>query len=510
MIVVTTIQQALRPFLVMCFIVGLGFYPGKQPRIWWTAYLSILYSLTLWFTYAYLFYYIIILFKIEILFRTSVVIIVTEINIFTLVVSVIMSFYHRKRFATCLKKLAAVDDTLEELGTPKMYRKIYIWSKRVVIVWIMYSMTVNVYESLLWQNLNETVSWGLYLPYILNHSLHINTLVDLLFTFILWYIGTRFDKISEHIRYLSVREERGLKCTWKKPVVGLHRYIMCTDNHKQILWISMHLHLELCHLARELNSIFGTQITFEMASYLLYLTALCYYLCLMLIRKQSDEEIHSLTHRIARVSVIMIDTVEKALSPIFLAASFLGFGIFRYPLNQPRYRLSIFYILTVWSVYAYVLYYMMTYLFLKGVYTGLITFGMTVNLLAAITSIIITICKYEKYRQYTRKLDLVDDTLEELGIPKKYYKIRNLTRKALIMWFLMICITWTLDSLVCIGMLHDTRAIFMPFVASYSIHVNSITDITFILLLRYIGDRLDKINDHIKQLSETEDCGLRC
>ncbi|XP_071632178.1 putative gustatory receptor 28b [Temnothorax longispinosus] len=206
----------------------------------------------------------------------------------------------------------------------------------------------------------------------------------------------------------------------------------------------------------------------------------------------------------------MIDTVEKALSPIFLAASFLGFGILRYPLNQPRYRLSIFYILTVWSVYAYVLYYTMTYLFLEGVYTEFITFGMTVNLLAAITSIIITNCKYEKYRQYTRKLDLVDDTLEELGIPKEYYKMRNLTRKALIMWFLMICITWTFDSLVCIGMFHDTRAIFMPFITSYSIHVNSITDITFILLLRHIGDRLDKINNHIKQLSETEDCGLRC
>ncbi|XP_071638310.1 uncharacterized protein [Temnothorax longispinosus] len=207
----------------------------------------------------------------------------------------------------------------------------------------------------------------------------------------------------------------------------------------------------------------------------------------------------------------MIDTTEKALSPISLAASFLGFGILRYPLNQPRYRLSIFYILTVWSVYAYVLYYTTTYLFLKGVYTGLIAaFGVTVNLLTAITSIIITICEYEKYRQYTRKLDLVDDTLEELGIPKEYHKMRNLTRKALIIWFLMICVTWTSDSLVCIGIFHDTRAIFLLFVMSYSMYVNSITDITFILFLRHIGASLDKINDHIKQLSETEDCGLRC
>ncbi|XP_071632090.1 putative gustatory receptor 28b [Temnothorax longispinosus] len=177
----------------------------------------------------------------------------------------------------------------------------------------------------------------------------------------------------------------------------------------------------------------------------------------------------------------MIDSIEKALSPISLAASFLGFGILRYPLNhQSRYRLSIFYILTVWSVYALI-------------------------------SIIITICEHEKYWQHIRKLDLVDDTLEELGIPKEYRKMRNLTRKALITWFLMICATWTLDSLVCIGILHDTRTIFIPFVTTYTVYVNSITDITFILLLRHIGDRLDKINDHIiNQLSETEDCGLRC
>lgn len=94
--VVTTVQQALRSFFVICFIVGLGFYPKKQPRIWWMTYLSIIYSLTIWFIYAYFFYYIIILFKLETLFRGSTVLIVTEINIFTLIVSVIMSFYHQK------------------------------------------------------------------------------------------------------------------------------------------------------------------------------------------------------------------------------------------------------------------------------------------------------------------------------------------------------------------------------------------------------------------------------
>lgn len=56
-----------------------------------------------------------------------------------------------------------------------------------------------------------------------------------------------------------------------------------------------HLHLELCHLARELNVIFGMQIIFEMASYFVYLTVLCYYFCMRLMWKHSslEEEMYS-------------------------------------------------------------------------------------------------------------------------------------------------------------------------------------------------------------------------
>lgn len=48
---------------------------------------------------------------------------------------------------------------------------------------------------------------------------------------------------------------------------------------------SRHLHLELCRIARELNSIFGIQMTFELASCFLYLTGLCHHLCKMIMRE---------------------------------------------------------------------------------------------------------------------------------------------------------------------------------------------------------------------------------
>ncbi|XP_071632445.1 putative gustatory receptor 28b isoform X1 [Temnothorax longispinosus] len=280
---VTTIQQVLHPFFILCFITGLDFYPRKQPRIQWTVNLSILYSLTIWFAYIYVLYFIIIGFR-GIISTSGKII--HEISTFTTIVSAIMSHYHQKRFTICLKKLAIVDDSLEELGTPKMYQKMHMWSKIVIIGWLVLSLFTNFYDSLWWLK----KSGNAYVSYALNHSIHINTLVDLLFISILWYVGTRFDKVNEHMQYLLVREEHGLRCTWEKPDVIVHRYILYTDNYKRTLWILMHVHLELCRLARELNMIFGMQMTLEMTSCFLYLTGLCHWLCQMVMREYNDEE----------------------------------------------------------------------------------------------------------------------------------------------------------------------------------------------------------------------------
>jgi len=44
----------------------------------------------------------------------------------------------------------------------------------------------------------------------------------------------------------------------------------------RFLFFHRHLHLELCQIAHELNSIFAIQITLGMAVYLLYLIQLCH------------------------------------------------------------------------------------------------------------------------------------------------------------------------------------------------------------------------------------------
>jgi len=81
-----------------------------------------------------------------------------------------------------------VDDTLEKLGTPKMYKKLHMRSKQVIICWIVYSFTLNLIDTIWWLSLEETASFGLYIAHIVNHGFHINVFVDMLFIFFLWFV----------------------------------------------------------------------------------------------------------------------------------------------------------------------------------------------------------------------------------------------------------------------------------------------------------------------------------
>lgn len=93
-----TIQQVLRPFFVICFVMGVGFYLTKQekPRIRWSTYLSILYFFIIWFIYAYIFYYTITLFTWKFLFGSDIGIVLINIDIFITAISVFRNFYYQK------------------------------------------------------------------------------------------------------------------------------------------------------------------------------------------------------------------------------------------------------------------------------------------------------------------------------------------------------------------------------------------------------------------------------
>lgn len=51
------------------------------------------------------------------------------------------------------------------------------------------------------------------------------------------YIGTRFDKLNDHIQCLLLKEQHEFKHIWKTSVIP--RYFLHRHNYKRILWTLM-------------------------------------------------------------------------------------------------------------------------------------------------------------------------------------------------------------------------------------------------------------------------------
>lgn len=84
---------------------GLGFFPRKRSKIRWIDHLNILYSVTFWLAYTYLIFYLRNYFTEKIFFDSIAMELCEESNFLLSIVSVIMSFYHRKVFLVrqCVK-----------------------------------------------------------------------------------------------------------------------------------------------------------------------------------------------------------------------------------------------------------------------------------------------------------------------------------------------------------------------------------------------------------------------
>ena len=83
-----------------------------------------------------------------------------------------------------IKRLAAIDDTLEELGTLKIYRKLHIRIKRILIGWLVYTQVANISDTI-WFSYKIGSQWCV--PYIANH-LQNAMFIDLAFITCLWFV----------------------------------------------------------------------------------------------------------------------------------------------------------------------------------------------------------------------------------------------------------------------------------------------------------------------------------
>nr|XP_012229367.1 PREDICTED: uncharacterized protein LOC105676208 [Linepithema humile] len=78
------------------------------------------------------------------------------------------------------------------------------------------------------------------------------------------YIGSRFEHINQHIQALIQKKKRYVRQAWATFTSSLiHRHMAGTEISQQIIWILMHIHLELCSISQDLNMIFGLQMLMQ-------------------------------------------------------------------------------------------------------------------------------------------------------------------------------------------------------------------------------------------------------
>ncbi|KYN35373.1 hypothetical protein ALC56_10288 [Trachymyrmex septentrionalis] len=128
----------------------------------------------------------------------------------------------------------------------------------------------------------------------------------------------------------------------------------------------------------------------------------------------------------------MTETLEKALAPLLIIGSFCNLCMIEYPRGQSRAYLSYLYALAKWGSLIYFYYYpnLLSY-WRKNDMKIYIT---DISPLVTITLILISFSHFKELKMCLRKLAIVDDSLEVLGVPKKYQRLRN--------WIIRIIVGW--------------------------------------------------------------------
>ncbi|XP_014481747.1 PREDICTED: uncharacterized protein LOC106748065, partial [Dinoponera quadriceps] len=233
----------------------------------------------------------------------------------------------------------------------------------------------------------------------------------------------------------------------------------------------------------------------------------------------------------------MVKTVQAALSPLLVVGAFCGLCVFEFPLGRPRPYLTCLYFLVTWSIYAYIVYYLIDIAQEQIIFLSWTNLTITIS---SFVSMLVNIFRCKELKKCLRKLSIVDDTLEVLGTPKEY--------RPLYKWMIGVIITWSLFSIVddtlevlgtpkeyrplykwmigviitwCVtanllnvldilwqhskgtkGKRFDVVRICTPLVENHLLHLGNINGVMLGTVLGYTASRFERVNKHIYNLLE--------
>ncbi|KYN21161.1 hypothetical protein ALC57_06471 [Trachymyrmex cornetzi] len=181
-------------------------------------------------------------------------------------------------------------------------------------------------------------------------------------------------------------------------------------------------------------------------------------------------------------------TLERALAPLMTIGAFCNLAMFEYLVGQLRTYISCLYALTKWSLLMYFFYCPISIRHLqmfKKIYAE------DIALWATIILILISFCRFKELKTCLRELAIVDHTLEILGTPKEYQRLRNWIIRIIIGWIVYVFYQLACDFVTFFYLNIDVN-FFVTFVAillnypSYVIALSSLISAAILGLVLYM------------------------
>ncbi|XP_029665565.1 uncharacterized protein LOC115236964, partial [Formica exsecta] len=208
----------------------------------------------------------------------------------------------------------------------------------------------------------------------------------------------------------------------------------------------------------------------------------------------------------------MTKSIQTVLTPLLIISYVSGLKIFEFPVGHPRVWFSLSYMILFWSIYYFLNSTVISY-FINIHYTTELCYLICywLDILLTLLSVVFGIYHDKKFRNCLKKLDIVDNTLLNVGTITDYHKLHKKTMCLVLVWFLMIMLMncgpayWMKNEYN-----YDiSTAMYILFIRNYCNYINMINDLIVASILGYIGLKFDQLNQHLLNLIRANKRGIK-
>ncbi|XP_029665570.1 uncharacterized protein LOC115236970 [Formica exsecta] len=200
-----------------------------------------------------------------------------------------------------------------------------------------------------------------------------------------------------------------------------------------------------------------------------------------------------------------IKNVRAAISPVLTILCLCGSGVFEYPQGQPRLYFSIFYNFISWLFHIFLVIKAKIFCQTYSKDEFDLPIAVTTSIIFGVLYMLVTVYYDKKFKSCLNRLSIVDETLEKLGTPKNYMKLRKQIIWLIIGWIVSIFFMDIIDSLwffIHMAEYQIVIAVCGSLILNYSYHISVIYDLKYMILLGYMKTQFEHVNQHIQKLTE--------